>query len=65
MAGPLGLSENLWEVLACPCEDHGAVIADDETQEIVCTVCRRRFPVRDGVPVMLLDEALIPPVVEG
>ena len=25
-----------------------------------CTECRRRFPVRDGIPVMLLDEALPP-----
>lgn len=65
MAGPLGLSENLWEVLACPCDEHGAVVADEQDQVIVCTVCRRRFPVRDGVPVMLLDEALIPPAVEG
>lgn len=65
MSGPLGLSENLWEVLACPCEAHGAVVADEATQQIVCTVCGRRFPVRDGIPVMLLDEALMPPVVEG
>jgi len=65
MAGPLGLSENLWEVLACPCDAHGAVVADEQDQMIVCTVCQRRFPVRDGVPVMLLDEALFPPVIEG
>ncbi|MBM3668414.1 MAG: Trm112 family protein [Actinobacteria bacterium] len=65
MAGPLGLSENLWEVLACPCDAHDAVVADEQDQMIVCTVCQRRFPVRDGVPVMLLDEALFPPAVEG
>lgn len=65
MSGPLGLSENLWAVLACPCDAHGEVVADEEARMIVCTVCGRRFPVRDGVPVMLLDEALMPPLVEG
>jgi len=63
VSGPLGLSENLWAVLACPCDAHGAVVADEESGMIVCTVCARRFPVRDGVPVMLLDEALMPPAV--
>ena len=63
MSGPLGLSENLWAVLACPCDAHVAVVADEESGMIVCTVCARRFPVRDGVPVMLLDEALMPPAV--
>lgn len=62
---PLGLSPHLWDVLACPCPRHGAVVpgesadehADGEAGEIVCTVCATRFPVRDGIPVMLLDEA--------
>jgi uncharacterized protein YbaR (Trm112 family) len=64
MAGPLGLSENLWEVLACPCDEHSAVVADEQSQMIVCAMCKRRFPVRDGVPVMCLDEALMPPAAE-
>jgi uncharacterized protein YbaR (Trm112 family) len=55
--GPLGLDPRLWEVLACPGPDHGAVVADESTGEIVCTVCGLRFPVRDGIPVMLLDQA--------
>ncbi len=58
---PLGLSPHLWDVLACPCPQHGAVVpgeqADEVSGEIVCTVCATRFPVRDGIPVMLLDEA--------
>lgn len=53
----LGLSPHLWDVLACPCPKHAKVQADEETNEIVCTECATRFPVRDGIPVMLLDEA--------
>jgi uncharacterized protein YbaR (Trm112 family) len=44
-------------VLACPCEKHAAVEADEEASEIVCSECSRRFPVRDGIPVMLMDQA--------
>ena len=47
----------LWDLLACPCPDHGAVTLDSDTGEICCTVCGLRFPIRDGIPVMLLDEA--------
>ena len=54
---PLGLSPHLWDVLACPCPQHAKVEADEATNEIVCTECATRFPVRDGIPVMLLDEA--------
>lgn len=54
----LGLDPLLWEILACPCEAHGALEVDSARQLLVCTVCRRGFPVRDGIPVMLLDEAV-------
>jgi len=54
---PLGLSPHLWDVLACPCQQHAKVEADEAANEIVCTACASRFPVRDGIPVMLLDEA--------
>ena len=54
---PLGLSPHLWDVLACPCPEHSTVHADEDAGEIVCSHCAARFPVRDYIPVMLLDEA--------
>lgn len=54
---PLGLSPHLWDVLACPCPRHAKVEADEHSREILCSACATRFPVRDGIPVMLLDEA--------
>jgi uncharacterized protein YbaR (Trm112 family) len=55
--GPLGLSPQLWEVLACPCPRHESVTPDVEASVIRCVACDTTFPVRDGIPVMLLDEA--------
>ena len=48
----------LLEILACPCEHHAPVEPGPaDTDALVCTRCRTSFPVRDGIPVMLLDEA--------
>ena len=54
---PLGIPADLWDVLACPCPEHAPVEPDEAADQVVCTRCRTRFDVRDGVPVMLLDEA--------
>jgi hypothetical protein len=50
----------LLDILACPCEHHAPVQpagGAGGAESLVCTRCRTRFPVRDGIPVMLLDEA--------
>jgi len=55
-----GLDPMLLEVLACPvCI--AAVTPQptaDDVAFLVCGTCGRRYPVRDGIPVMLVDEAL-------
>ncbi len=54
----------LAEVLACPAPDHGALRtgtpADAAADALTCTVCGRIYPVQDGIPVLLLDEATLP-----
>lgn len=46
----------LLEILACPkCKAPVELSADNEA--VQCAACRLRFPVRDGIPVMLIDEA--------
>jgi uncharacterized protein YbaR (Trm112 family) len=60
MTETLGLDPLLLEILACPCEVHAALEVDVDRRLLVCSVCRRGFPVRDGIPVMLLDEAVPP-----
>ncbi|MDO8732813.1 MAG: Trm112 family protein [Actinomycetota bacterium] len=57
---PLGLDTALWQVLACPCDAHGELTANEQSRTLTCVVCGLAFPVRDGIPVMLLDEAIAP-----
>jgi uncharacterized protein len=53
--GYMALSEELLAILACPaCK--GALAADGE-QALICGACRLRFPVRDGIAVLLVEEA--------
>lgn len=59
-AAPLGLDPALWAILACPCAAHGDLIADEKAKTLTCTVCGAAFPVRDGIAVMLMDEAVKP-----
>jgi uncharacterized protein YbaR (Trm112 family) len=58
-AGPatLGIDPALLAVLACPDTHHSPLTVDVEASELVCGTCSRAFPVRDGIPVLLLDEA--------
>ncbi len=56
-SGPLGLDPQLLEILACPDTHHTPLTVDEAAGELVCGTCSRGFPVRDGIPVLLLDEA--------
>lgn len=52
----MALSRELLEILACP-KCKGAVHLRDAGDGIDCPVCRLTYPVRDDIPVMLVDEA--------
>jgi uncharacterized protein len=50
----------LLEILRCPDEHHAVLTYDADAQTLTCTECKRVFPIRDGIPVLLLDEAIEP-----
>ena len=52
----MNLDPMLMEILACP-DDHAPLEAHEESAELWCTSCDRAFPVKDDIPVLLLDEA--------
>lgn len=58
------LDPQLLEILACPSPDHAPLRAgtatDPDADALTCTECGRSYPVRDGIPVLLLDEAVEP-----
>ena len=49
----------LLEILACP-DCKSPLRADDAASELVCTGCGLAYPVRDDIPVLLVDEARKP-----
>ena len=52
----MSVRKELMEILACPKCKQAVELAEDEAS-ITCAACRLRYPVRDNIPVMLLDEA--------
>jgi uncharacterized protein YbaR (Trm112 family) len=55
----VNLDPALLAILACP-ECRAALRPDDEASELVCTGCGLAYPVRDDIPVLLVDEARRP-----
>ncbi|GIU97092.1 MAG: tetraacyldisaccharide 4'-kinase [Actinomycetota bacterium] len=55
----MSLDPDLIRILVCP-RDRGDVDVFEAEQVIVCRRCGLRYPIRDGIPVMLIDEALEP-----
>lgn len=61
-ASNLGLDDKLLEIIVCP-QCHGSLspVPNDEGGELVCQgTCGYAYPVRDGIPVLLVDEARKP-----
>ncbi len=52
----MNLDPALLEILACPA-CRASLRADDAASELVCTGCGLAYPVRDDIPVLLVDEA--------
>lgn len=51
------LDERLLEILVCP-KCKGELEHRTTPEELACHSCGLRYPVQDGIPVMLVDEAL-------
>jgi uncharacterized protein len=52
----MALAPELKEILACP-KCKGDLEFHEDRGEIHCTRCRLAFAIRDGIPVMLVEEA--------
>jgi uncharacterized protein YbaR (Trm112 family) len=52
----MALAPELKEILACP-KCKGDLEFHEDRGEIHCTRCRLAYEIRDGIPVMLVEEA--------
>lgn len=50
------LDQRLLEILVCP-KCKGELEYREGAGELVCNACKLRYEVRDGIPIMLIDEA--------
>lgn len=54
------IPQDLLDILVCPlCKKPLAV--KDNGESLKCGECRRVYPVRDDIPILLLDEAVVDP----
>jgi uncharacterized protein YbaR (Trm112 family) len=59
MENLMPIPEDVLDILACPvCKKPVHPVAGDSALQ--CEACKRIYPVRDGIPVMLAEEATIP-----
>lgn len=56
----MAIDAQLLEILACPkCKTDIKLTADEKG--LKCVQCHRVYPIKDDIPVMLIDEATIEP----
>jgi uncharacterized protein YbaR (Trm112 family) len=55
-AGARSVDPKLLEILVCPITKQ-RLVYDAERQELVSRAARLAFPIRDGIPIMLAEEA--------
>ena len=58
----MDIDSGLLAILACPACRSGLRVdeSDADRPELVCTGCGLAYPVRDGIPILLVDEARRP-----
>ncbi len=55
-ANPLGVDPKLLEILVCPVTKQ-SLDYDAERQELISRAAQLAYPIRDGIPIMLAEEA--------
>ena len=55
------ISRDLLDILACPaCSDRPPVTLSSSEEYLECGKCGRQYPIKDDIPVMLVEEAVLP-----
>ncbi len=51
------IHKDLLDILACP-KCKGEINFNEEENGLICEKCRLLYPIKDDIPVMLIDEAV-------
>jgi uncharacterized protein YbaR (Trm112 family) len=51
------ISKELLDILACP-KCKGDIFLNQKEDGLICKACGLLYPIKDDIPVMLIDEAL-------
>ena len=54
------ISQDLLDILRCPLNPSETRVLLDK-DFLVCERCRLKFPIKDGFPVLIVEEAQLPP----
>ncbi|MGE0826599.1 MAG: Trm112 family protein [Candidatus Binatia bacterium] len=53
----MALSQELLNILVCP-QCKGPLTLTEKKDGLTCAACKLRYPIKDDIPVMLIDEAI-------
>jgi uncharacterized protein YbaR (Trm112 family) len=53
----MAINKELLDILACP-KCKGNVHLNEKEDGIICDSCKLMYPIKDDIPVMLIDEAI-------
>ena len=51
------ISQDLLDILACP-KCKGNIQLNEPRDGLICEACQLMYPIRDDIPIMLIDEAV-------
>jgi uncharacterized protein YbaR (Trm112 family) len=51
------IDKELLEILACP-KCKGAIYLNKTEDGLICSACKLIYPIREEIPIMLIDEAI-------
>jgi uncharacterized protein len=60
MEATMPIDKEFLDILACPvCREPFAYREKEGKEQLVCTGCKRVFPIEDGIPILLPDSGVI------
>lgn len=53
----MAIDKELLDILVCP-KCKGDIRLNDQSSGLICGACRLMYPIKDDIPIMLIDEAV-------